>query len=66
MTSVSGLPPETDLFKYIVSRIIRKGFQSIKELISAILSPTDSRRLYSSLRAKSVRVFISRNKWEKI
>jgi hypothetical protein len=30
------------------------------------LSPTDWRRLYSSLRAKSVRVFISRNYCQEI
>ena len=56
----------TSLFIYIDSKIIRKVFQSIKESISASLSQTDSRRLYSSLRAKSVRVFMNIDKYLQI
>ncbi len=63
MTSVSGLPHETVLLIHIDSRIIRNAFQSIKEAISASLSPTDSRRLYSYLREKSVRVFMNIDKY---
>jgi hypothetical protein len=61
MTSVSGLPPEAVLLVYIDSRMGRNGFQSINDSISASLSPTDRRRLYSSLRAKSVKSSIILN-----
>jgi len=41
MTSVSGLPHDAVLLKYMDSKMIRKSFQSIKESISASLSPTN-------------------------
>jgi len=41
MTSASDRPHETVLLKYMDSKMIRKGFQSIEESISASLSPTD-------------------------
>ena len=66
MTSASGLPTETVLLKYMDSKMIRKDFRSIKESISATLSSTDRRLLYSSSRVKSVRVFINENYCQEI
>ena len=40
ITSASGPPQETILLKNIDSKMIQKIFQSIKESISASLSPT--------------------------
>jgi hypothetical protein len=41
MTSALGLPHETVLLKYLISKMIRKGFQSINESIPASYYPTD-------------------------
>ena len=41
ITSASGLSQKTILLKYMDLKMIRKDFQSIKESISASLSPTD-------------------------
>jgi hypothetical protein len=61
VTSASGPPQETILLKNIDSKMIQKKFQSINESISASLSPTGWRNFYLCLRAKSVRVFISKS-----
>ena len=61
LTLASDLPQKIVLLNYIDSKMIRKDFRSTKESISASLLPTDWRRLYSSLRAKSIKVFMNKN-----
>jgi hypothetical protein len=60
-TSASCLSQKTVLLKYMDLKMIQKNFQSSMKQISTTLSPTDWRCLYSSLRAKLVRVFMNKN-----
>ena len=56
------MPSKTVLLKYMYSKIIRKGFQSIKELIiSNFVSNLTEELLYLFFKNKIRRVFMSKN-----